>query len=72
METYTFLRAFADSWMVLALMMFFVGMVLWVFRPAARTTQDDAAHSIFRNEKKPLASGDDLSGRTVKEMRDVR
>lgn len=74
METYTFLRAFADSWMLLALMMFFVGMVVWVFRPKARSGQDDAAHSIFRNEMKPLPSGDDVaeSGQTMKEVRDVR
>lgn len=75
MEIYTVLRAFADSWMVLALTLFFVGMVLWVFRPAARDLQKDAAASIFRNEKKPAPpAGADgaASGRTLKEVRDVR
>ena len=75
METYTLLRAFADSWMVLALTLFFVGMVLWVFRPAARSLQKDAAASIFRNEKKPAPpAGADgvVSGPVTTEVRDVR
>jgi cytochrome c oxidase cbb3-type subunit 4 len=69
METYTFLRAFADSWMLLALTLFFVGVVLWVFRPSARALQEDAAQSIFRNEKKPVVADPPKS---QKEVRDVR
>ena len=53
MELYTFLREIADSWAVLALTLFFVGMVIWVFRPGAREVQQDAANMIFRNDKKP-------------------
>ncbi len=34
METYSLLREIADSWVLLALFVFFVGMVVWVmFRP---------------------------------------
>jgi cytochrome c oxidase cbb3-type subunit 4 len=37
METYSLLRQFADSWMLLALFTFFVAMILWVmFRPGAQ------------------------------------
>jgi cytochrome c oxidase cbb3-type subunit 4 len=75
METYTLLRAFADSWMVLALTLFFVGMVLWVFRPAARKLQKDAATSIFRHDKKPAPPTEADAPETapaVKEVRDVR
>jgi len=57
METYSFLRAFADSWMLLALTLFFVGVVLWVFRPAARRAQADAAAMIFRHDTKPAEAG---------------
>ena len=32
MEEYTILRQFADSWMLLVLFAFFIGVVLWVFR----------------------------------------
>ena len=57
METYSLLRAFADSWMLLALTLFFVAVVVWVFRPGARTTYRDAANVVFRNDSKP---GEDI------------
>jgi cytochrome c oxidase cbb3-type subunit IV len=53
MEIYTLLREFADSWMLLALTLFFVGVVVWVFRPGARAKQEEAANMIFHNDRKP-------------------
>lgn len=53
MEIYTLLRGFADSWALLALFLFFIGMVIWLFRPGARKLHDDAARQIFHNEDKP-------------------
>jgi cytochrome c oxidase cbb3-type subunit 4 len=53
METYQALRTFADSWGLLALFLFFVGMVIWLFRPGAKKLHDDAANQIFRNEDRP-------------------
>lgn len=53
METYTFLRSFADSWAMLALFLTFLGLFVWVWRPGSRKVHDDAATSIFRNETKP-------------------
>ena len=53
MDLYSFLRQLADSWVLLALTLFFIGVVLFVFRPGARRVQQDAATSIFRNETKP-------------------
>ena len=53
METYSFLREFADSWALLALFLIFVFVVIWVFRPGSRGVHDAAANSIFRNDKKP-------------------
>lgn len=50
METYSLLREFADSWMLLALTLFFVGVVVWAFRPGSRRLHDDVANSIFRND----------------------
>ena len=44
METYTMMRQFADSWGLLAMAIFFVGVVLFVFRPGTRTMADDAAN----------------------------
>ena len=53
METYTWLRAFADSWALLALFAFFIGVVIWVMRPGARDTYANVADIPFRNEDAP-------------------
>jgi cytochrome c oxidase cbb3-type subunit 4 len=57
METYTLLRSFADSWYLLFMALFFVGIVAWAFRPGSRKLQDDAASSIFRNDDSPARDG---------------
>ena len=51
MDTYTFLRQLADSWVLLAMFLFFVGVVLWTFRPSARETHRDLANLPFRNDR---------------------
>ncbi|MFV0384266.1 cbb3-type cytochrome c oxidase subunit 3 [Paracoccus sp. (in: a-proteobacteria)] len=56
MEHYSLLRQFADSWMLLLLTGFFVGVVLWAFRPGSRQEQQEAAESIFRHETRPAAA----------------
>ena len=56
METYSFLREFADSWMLLFLFCFFVGVVIWVFRPGSSKTYEDTANIPFRHEDKPATS----------------
>lgn len=58
METYTFLRQLADSWVLLLLTLFFVGVWAWAWRPGSRQTHRDAAESIFRNESKPAPQRD--------------
>ncbi|MEL6793276.1 MAG: cbb3-type cytochrome c oxidase subunit 3, partial [Pseudomonadota bacterium] len=60
METYTLLREFADSWMLLAMTMFFVGMVLWTLRPGSKERHEDISRIPLRNEDAPYgpASGD--------------
>lgn len=55
METYSFLRQFADSWMLLFMMVLFLGVVAFAFRPGSRKVQSEAANSIFRNERMPVA-----------------
>ena len=62
METYSFLRGLADSWALLLLVLFFVGVILFVFRPGSRKAHRNAAESIFRNENRP-ADADDKEGR---------
>lgn len=55
MDRYSFLRQLADSWVLLVLVLVFLGVVLFVFRPGSRRVHRDAAESIFRNETKPAA-----------------
>lgn len=43
MEAYTALRQFADSWALLFMTLFFVGAVLFVFRPGAKDHAREAA-----------------------------
>ena len=57
METYTMLRQFADSWAVLALLLFFLGVVVWAFRPGSRKVHEDIANIPFRHEDKPAGEG---------------
>ncbi|KXF75119.1 nitrogen fixation protein FixQ [Paramesorhizobium deserti] len=40
---YHIMRQFADSWGLLAMVIFFVGAVLFTFRPGSRKLADDAA-----------------------------
>jgi len=53
METYSLLRQFADSWMLLALFAFFIGVVIFVFRPGATKVYENPANIPFRHEDKP-------------------
>ena len=53
MDTYSFLRELADSWVLLALFIFFVGTWFWAFRPGSRDLHNDAASVVFRHEDRP-------------------
>ena len=45
---YHSLRLFADSWALLAMVLFFVAVVAWALRPGARRLHDDAASIPFK------------------------
>lgn len=62
METYTILRQFADSWVLLALTLFFLGVVLWAFRPGSKATHAEAAGIPFRNDTAAPQAGTDPEG----------
>ncbi len=51
MDTYSILREFADSWALVAMMVFFAGIVAFVFRPGSREIHDDISQIPFRNDK---------------------
>ena len=49
MDTYSFLREFADSWFLIAMFAFFIGAGLWAFWPSQRAARLDAAEIPFRD-----------------------
>ena len=57
MYTYSLLREIADSWVLLAMFAFFIGVVVFAFRPGATKVYDDVADIPFRHEDKPAPSG---------------
>ena len=69
METYSILRQFADSWMMLFLLLFFLGVVVWAFRPGSRAKHRDIANIPFRHEDKPADTGPNGDGDRSKETR---
>lgn len=47
---YHILRAIADSWGLLFMTVFFIGVVLFAFRPGSRKSADDAANIPFKED----------------------
>jgi cytochrome c oxidase cbb3-type subunit 4 len=52
-DMYTILTQFAHSWALLGMTLFFLAVVVWVFLPFNRSAHEDAARSIFRNDRTP-------------------
>jgi cytochrome c oxidase cbb3-type subunit 4 len=50
METYTAMREFADSWALLAMTLFFIGVVVFAFRPGSRKQADQAARIPLKDD----------------------
>lgn len=50
METYSFLRQLADSWVLLAMFGFLLGAYVFAFWPGLRGAREDASMIPFRNE----------------------
>ncbi len=54
MEIYSLLRQFADSWGLVLLMLAFVGVVIFAFRPGSVALHKELANLPLRNDDKPL------------------
>lgn len=67
MDMFTHLSRFALSWAMLGMALFFVGVIVWVFRPGSRKDYDNAANSIFRHDSRP-ADDDGPEEPTVQKM----
>ncbi len=50
MSVYETLRHFADSWALVAMIVVFLTLCAWPFRPGARKMNNRAATSIFEDE----------------------
>jgi cytochrome c oxidase cbb3-type subunit 4 len=67
MDIYSLLRQFADSWALLALVLLFLGVILWAFRPGSRTVHDEISRIPFRNEDKPARAVPAAAGKETAE-----
>ncbi len=50
MSFYDSLRHFADSYALVVMFAVFVGLCAWPFRPGAKAHNQQAAHSIFKDD----------------------
>ena len=50
METYSFLREFADSWFLIAMFAFFIGTWVFAFWPSLKPDREDAASIPLRDD----------------------
>lgn len=69
MDIYSFLREFADSWMLLFLFAVFVVVILWAFRPGSTKIYEDVANIPFRHVDAPLPQSGEVKIATSKEAR---
>ncbi|MEO9826902.1 MAG: cbb3-type cytochrome c oxidase subunit 3 [Paracoccaceae bacterium] len=53
MDTYSFLRQLADSWVLLAMTVFYIAAIVWAFRPGSKAVHDDIANIPLRNDTLP-------------------
>ncbi|WP_069298857.1 cbb3-type cytochrome c oxidase subunit 3 [Neptunicoccus sediminis] len=51
MDTYSFLREMADSWFLLAMFCFFIGAILFLFRPGNRQMHKEASQIPLRDSQ---------------------
>jgi cytochrome c oxidase cbb3-type subunit 4 len=62
MDTYSFLRELADSWILLAMFGFFAGAAIWAFLPSQSSAREEASMIPFRKD------GEDSAGFESKGM----
>ncbi len=60
MDTYSLLRQIADSWVLLCLFAFFIGVVIWAFRPGSSAVHRDTASIPFRHDDRPAKAGEEV------------
>lgn len=58
-STYETMRHFADSWGLAAMVVIYLGVMLWPFRPGLKDRNETAANMIFAEDN---LGGDDNGG----------
>lgn len=56
MDMYSLLREFADSWVLLAMFGFFVGVIVWVFRPGSTDIYQATSQIPLREDQAPISA----------------
>lgn len=57
MDTYSLLREIADSWVLLAMFLFFVGVAIWAFLPSQNPARKAASMIPFRDDGPKTCAG---------------
>ena len=71
METYSFLREFADSWFLIAMVVFFLGTWVFAFWPSLKSDRDNAASIPMRDETAKCTCGCDTCAAKFDFMKDA-
>ena len=50
MDTYSLLREIADSWVLLAMFLFFLAIAIWAYLPSQARFREEARQIPFRND----------------------
>ncbi|WP_348524159.1 cbb3-type cytochrome c oxidase subunit 3 [Phaeobacter sp. J2-8] len=61
MDTYTLLREVADSWVLLAMFLFFLGVMIWAYLPSQSAARTEAQMIPFRDDDAQASLNSDLN-----------
>ena len=64
METYDTLRYFVSIGSLVVMVVLFIGVVLFLFRPGSKKIHEETSNMIFRNDDRPAAARDDDTPRS--------
>ena len=67
MDTYSLLREIADSWILLAMFIFFIGVIFWAYWPSQAGERRAASQLPFRYDE-PVARPADHQAREAKHV----
>jgi cytochrome c oxidase cbb3-type subunit 4 len=68
-DTYSILQVIARSWGALFMLLFFLGVIVFVFRPGSRKIHRDTANIPFRHDDRPADVTPQAKTRQIKEAR---